>query len=706
MGSLHVGNVLRVACALLILVVLSGSASAQLSADGIAALRARGQSEGWTFTVGPNGATDRPLSELCGLVEPDNWKATARFDPCTPRRELPAIFDWRDYGCCPPVRNQRNCGSCWAFATAGALECNILIKDHIEADLSEQWLVSCNQDGWGCHGGWWAHDYHWWKADPCGGTGAVPETAFAYQAQDRPCDCPYEHEYLLDGWAYVGDGSSIPPDAAIKQAILDHGPVTVGVYVESSFQAYTGGIFNNDTDGAVNHGVVLIGWNDPEQYWVLRNSWGPNWGEGGYMRIRYGCARIGFAACYIDYSFFDCNLNQVPDACDLDCGPAGGPCDLPGCGGSADCAGDGIPDECEPDCNANGQADSCDVLYGDSPDCNTNGIPDECDLASCPPNKPACRDCNVNGVLDGCDLASQTSLDCNKNFVPDECDIAGGFSSDCQPNGIPDECDLFPPEDVPAADSCADAQLVCPNIVYYGSTAGATNDGSATCGNSGISPDVWYYYRCKNAGLLKVSLAGSEYDTVLSVHRGCPGTTANQAACNDNFFGLQSYVQLNVNPANEYWIRISGAAGASGTFRMSLTGPPCTYTGECNNNGVPDECEPDCNANGRPDDCDLAGGISPDCNANAIPDECDIGGGSSSDLNATGMPDECEGLGDLNCDGAADDLDISAFVLALIDPPGYESLFPACQRERADINGDGAVDGFDIQPFVMLLTWD
>ncbi len=101
-------------------------------------------------------------------------------------RDLPDAFDWRDVDGVTSVKNQASCGSCWAFGTVGPLECNIKIKDGIEVDLSEQWLVSCNRDGWGCGGGWWAHDYHEWKDDPCDGVGAVLEEYFPYQALDLP----------------------------------------------------------------------------------------------------------------------------------------------------------------------------------------------------------------------------------------------------------------------------------------------------------------------------------------------------------------------------------------------------------------------------------------------------------------------------------------------------------------------------------------
>ncbi|MBN1661498.1 MAG: protease inhibitor I42 family protein, partial [Anaerolineae bacterium] len=76
---------------------------------------------------------------------------------------VPAAYNWCDQGECAPVRDQGQCGSCWAFGTVGPLESAILIQDDVSRDLAEQYLVSCNTDGWGCDGGWWAHDYHEWK---------------------------------------------------------------------------------------------------------------------------------------------------------------------------------------------------------------------------------------------------------------------------------------------------------------------------------------------------------------------------------------------------------------------------------------------------------------------------------------------------------------------------------------------------------------
>ena len=274
------------------------------------------ESEGWSFTVGETSAAKRSMQELCGLVEPDDWWKDAEFEQIAPLQSLPSRFDWREQveGGLPPVRDQGSCGSCWAFATVGALECNIKIRDKTSIDLSEQWLVSCNQETvprkWGCSGGWWAHDYFVKnvKTDPCGDSGAVLENNFPYEAEDVDCDCPYQHDYFIDRCAYVGSEHDVPSVDALKQAIYDFGPVSVAVCASIYFKIYESGVYDYESicwPGKVNHGVVLVGWDDSmgdEGAWILRNSWGEDWGEDGYMYIEYGCSMVGYAARYVEYA--------------------------------------------------------------------------------------------------------------------------------------------------------------------------------------------------------------------------------------------------------------------------------------------------------------------------------------------------------------------------------------------------------------------
>jgi len=208
---------------------------------------------------------------------------------------LPSVYNWCDLGECTAVRDQGNCGSCWAFGTVGSFESAILIADNLTRDLSEQWLVSCNTDGWGCNGGWWAHDYH---VSP----GSVYETDFPYTATDAPCGGPYTYHEKLASWAFIGSENGVPATDAIKQAIYDHGPVSAAVCVNTAFQLYTGGVFSPTTRcNSINHAIVLTGWDDAKGAWRLRNSWGSDWGEGGYMWIAYGKSYVGYSANYVLY---------------------------------------------------------------------------------------------------------------------------------------------------------------------------------------------------------------------------------------------------------------------------------------------------------------------------------------------------------------------------------------------------------------------
>jgi len=284
-----------------------------LPIDEIESIRNNIQMEGYSFTVSENSATQYSIDQLCGLLSTEElgeYTSSGDDEPGLTFHAtgLPDSLDWRSIdGGLPPIENQGGCGSCWAFATTGALECAIKIYDEDIVDLSEQYLVSCNTDYWGCQGGFFAHDYHEWKPGKCDNEpGAVLEQYFPYRAQNVPCEEAYPHDYYLDSWDYLLGREQIPSVEAIKQAIYDYGPITCAVFVDSSFRAYTHGIFDSDHQGHRNHAVVLVGWHDDTSvknggYWILRNSWGTDWGENGYMKIAYGVHSVSIGACYIDY---------------------------------------------------------------------------------------------------------------------------------------------------------------------------------------------------------------------------------------------------------------------------------------------------------------------------------------------------------------------------------------------------------------------
>ncbi|MCH2133518.1 MAG: hypothetical protein MK116_07195 [Phycisphaerales bacterium] len=348
--------------------------SSGLSDADITALEAKGIKNGWTFKVSKNPATQYDLSELTGLVVPDDWRRDAPFDNSPPRSGVgfPATFDWRDIGgsdYLTPVRDQAGCGSCWAFALYGSFESGLRRKYGLSTDLSEQWLVSCCGLG-GCDGEWPGTAANFLLgtpayADACGGSGAVLESALPYAGYDASCSCPYDHPYTIENWSFIGPEWGTPSQQQLKQAILDHGPITVCVTANSAFMSYGGGIFNASDESWINHAVVLVGWDDDQGengVWIMRNSWGPGWGEGGYMRIEYGTSNIGYNALYVDVG------DTTNGACCFDGGCLFGPeanCDSIGgtfLGAGEVCMEDTCSLPCPPDIDGDGTVGVDDLL--------------------------------------------------------------------------------------------------------------------------------------------------------------------------------------------------------------------------------------------------------------------------------------------------------------------------------------------------------
>jgi len=145
--------------------------------------------------------------------------------------------------------------------------------------------------------------------------GAVLESEFPYVASETLCGGPYNYSYKLSGWAYVDGDNKVPSVDKIKQAVFQYGPVCSAVFVGYAFQAYTGGVFDKDevpkpnSGGCnatpaepvtkVNHAIVIIGWDDNKGAWIIKNSWGPEWGNNGYMYIKYNTSNVGYASTIV-----------------------------------------------------------------------------------------------------------------------------------------------------------------------------------------------------------------------------------------------------------------------------------------------------------------------------------------------------------------------------------------------------------------------
>lgn len=231
--------------------------------------------------------------------------------------ELPSSFDWRSYNghsYIGPIRDQGNCGSCYAFAAAAAAEgtynwTNGLYDDN-RVDFSEAFIAFCLSNHYSSHfDGCDGADYDYYELEALTQYGICNETDFPYTDHDQSCPLsPYPALKKFQSWYRIPCNDI----AAIKTAIMTYGVVDTAVYVGTAFEGYSGGIYqdsNTNCTGSpcyyttTNHAISLVGWNDNngDGYWILRNSWGTSWGESGYMRIKYTCAYVSCEAAYLVY---------------------------------------------------------------------------------------------------------------------------------------------------------------------------------------------------------------------------------------------------------------------------------------------------------------------------------------------------------------------------------------------------------------------
>jgi len=200
----------------------------------------------------------------------------------------PTSFDWRDYGCVTSVKNQGSGNTGWVYAVLGSYEGAILVDNGPNETLSVQFLLDNLSGTYDYSNGDWGFSY---MVDGTPRSGSYSAGGLA--------DLPGCFKgYPLSCWRYVDSATAVPSTTDLKQAIYNYGPVCAAVYVSAYFQNYTGGIFSYNGTGTVNHGVVLVGWDDIGGYWIAKNSWGTYWGESGYIRIAYGCSQIGYGAAY------------------------------------------------------------------------------------------------------------------------------------------------------------------------------------------------------------------------------------------------------------------------------------------------------------------------------------------------------------------------------------------------------------------------
>ena len=252
------------------------------------------------FSCSSSSQTDTEYAT--GLIVPtDDWKEKASFEiPAIPTA-MPETFEYKNL---PPIKNQGNCGSCVAFATLAVAEFLEMGITGEYSDLAEQTLVSSCSNSLSCSGGWFSSfDYLKDKGIPL-------ESADPYRAQNSSCKSGLTSKMKLSRWSYLGEKNREPSIDEIKSAIMTYGVIAVSVAANSSFKNYRGGVYTACNSQSVNHAVALTGWRTEggQTVWRLRNSWGKNWGEAGYMDIvaeKNGrkCNAVGETSVFAVYNY-------------------------------------------------------------------------------------------------------------------------------------------------------------------------------------------------------------------------------------------------------------------------------------------------------------------------------------------------------------------------------------------------------------------
>jgi len=257
-----------------------------------------------TFELGMNQFGDMTNEEfrsrMNGFKAPSGPSTAPIYQ--APAGDLPASVDWRPLGYVTPVKDQAQCGSCWAFSATGGLEGQHFKKAGKLVSLSEQNLVDCSwkQGNEGCGGGWMDQAFTYIKTN----NGIDTEASYPYTARNGKCKFNSANVGATDtGFTDIKSGD----ESALESAIATVGPISVAIDASKmSFQLYKQGVYYEPKCSTKNldHGVLAVGYgvqSDGTKYYIVKNSWGQSWGDQGYLlmsRERNNNCGIATSASY------------------------------------------------------------------------------------------------------------------------------------------------------------------------------------------------------------------------------------------------------------------------------------------------------------------------------------------------------------------------------------------------------------------------
>jgi len=249
---------------------------------------------GARWTMAPNAFADLTHEEFVarnGLKKIDNSYMRSKNEVSLPTDSLAASVDWRTKGLVTPVKDQGQCGSCWAFSTTGSVEAAWVQAGNSLTSLSEQQLVDCSGSygNLGCNGGLMDSAFEYIIDN-----GITTEASYPYVSpKTSKCKSGTTKAATIKSYTDVPAG-----DEDQLLAAVDKQPVSVAIEADQeAFQFYSGGVLTAACGSNLDHGVLAVGYGTDNNvdYWIIKNSWGASWGEAGYIRLERGIDQCGLA---------------------------------------------------------------------------------------------------------------------------------------------------------------------------------------------------------------------------------------------------------------------------------------------------------------------------------------------------------------------------------------------------------------------------